>query len=198
MSSSLCFLALPLDNKASDPKPDSNSPSWISVDEAAVLIQEHCDIGPKRAAAMLSQACASGKVQTKFVAAMFDQQKILIENISPSEWKHPVLNPIDRTGIDLRSGRVHSLECYPGDISINSDELKQWLTRPGPKRGAIDRYQADDRALYTELERLKAQKNLLDTQAARLLAHKIKGNNSSEDSRVRRLVRRYRKDNNSH
>jgi hypothetical protein len=65
--------------------------------------------------------------------------------------------------------------------------------RPGPAPGAIDRFGKDDRALYPEIGRLMREQNITEGEAARRLAPRIKGR-GNEDSRIRRLAGRYRKE----
>jgi hypothetical protein len=63
--------------------------------------------------------------------------------------------------------------------------------RPGPRRGTIDRFADDDRALFPAMTTLMKEKNFSPTEAARSLRNKIKGR-GSENSRIRRLAKRYR------
>jgi hypothetical protein len=65
--------------------------------------------------------------------------------------------------------------------------------RRGPRPGTIDRFAEADRALFPDMTTLMKQKNISPTEAARSLSKKIEGR-GGENSRIRRLAERYRKE----
>ncbi len=177
---------------------DPKSQELISVGEAIALIQGVFDVGIRTGRAKLIEACASEKVRSHYIAAVRAAPLIRLATIAPLSWygRHGVGVGV----VDLESGTFRSNDCYEGAIQINGADLRQWMARPrrGPIPGKIARYAETDRALFQELERIKREQNLTDTEAARQLAARIKGPNTTDDSKVRRLVRRYWAETNSH
>jgi hypothetical protein len=76
-----------------------------------------------------------------------------------------------------------------GDFLSRAKRVK----RRGPKRGTVDRYGKDDRALFEQMTKLIETENLTRREAAKRLDDlgKIKGRGVA-DSRIRRLANRYR------
>jgi hypothetical protein len=73
-----------------------------------------------------------------------------------------------------------------------SDAIKR---QKGPKFGALRRYEADDRALFNELERIMRDQKMSVSAASRFLADggRISGTGTPE-SRAKRLAALYRRE----
>ena len=91
----------------------------------------------------------------------------------------------------------NSLLTENGPRLVRGKDPDSQSSKRGPKPGEIDRFGAQDRALYPELESLRQNKHLSVSAAALCLAEqsKVAGlGSSSVESRAIRLAGRYRRD----
>jgi hypothetical protein len=90
----------------------------------------------------------------------------------------------------LRS-RGYSLPCFWG--GLKEDTVQTYARgKKGPKPGELRRYEAEDRALFPQIEKIIKEENKSPSAAAKALAEagKIKGT-GSPDSRAKRVVSLY-------
>ena len=154
-------------------------PQWIAAADAIVLIQEMLDVAPSKARAELMAARQSGAVRSYIGGVQGDS--IGVTGFVSAEVMHT-------------HDWLLALNSCEGTVMINTPDLRFWLARPrrGPVPGTINRYLQDDLALIPELKRIMRQERVSPTQAARRLVDRMQGC-GSEDSRVRRLVKVFKR-----
>ncbi len=128
------------------------------------------------------------KVGGKFIDLR--RMQLIRRAIHPSKWRD------EQAGsIDLATGAFRA-EDTEGSIEIHANELSRWLARPakGPVPGTLSRFAEADRALFPEIARLMREKMISATEAAwRLVLDGKVAGRGNENSRVRRVVRAYKK-----
>src|SRR5262249_52765058 len=69
------------------PDRDYSSPTetWLTIADALDLIMQRSNVGPDAARTILTDACASGKVRSRYIVA--HQGKILLGQINPGVWR---------------------------------------------------------------------------------------------------------------
>jgi hypothetical protein len=110
-----------------------------------------------------------------------------------AQYTGPLWSKIEIDSVKLRQARPKPLTAQPppkpASTKVPSAAKRRW--RRGPQPGDIDRFGADDRALFPELTTLMKDMRITARQAAQKLVLKIKGV-GGEESRIRRLAKRYR------
>jgi hypothetical protein len=162
------------------------------IADALQLIMKWCDLDPYQADSTLREGCNTGKVRAKHRIASFDGKSIGFVRVRPEVWD--LVTEIDADTSTLFSP-LHGGTFK--DVRIHRGDLKAWLSpsRRGPAPGAIGRYAADDRALFSEIDRIMKETKKSVTEAVRQLDYKgnVKGRGTSE-SHIRRVVRLYTKE----
>jgi hypothetical protein len=104
--------------------------------------------------------------------------------------------PPPRREIEIQRSDLLQIWLAP-EAPIPAEAVNVKKRRRGPAPGALDRYSAADRKLYTEVERIMRDEKLSVSAAALRLAEdgKLAGTGTSTpQSRARRLAERYRRE----
>jgi len=145
-----------------------------------------------RRLADLDEKTRNSHIRVKVAEKFIDLRRIQLIHraIHPSKWRD------DQAGsIDLATGAFHA-EDTEGSVEIHADELTCWLACPskGPAPGTVSRYSKADQALFSDITRLMREEKISATEAAwRLVLDGKVARRGTEDSRVRRVVRAYKK-----
>ena len=174
-------------------------PKWIADDvsvdisQALEMIMRARDVGPENGHVALLEACASGKVRSRHLVAFTDrngEKKIGLPPVPLAAWK-------SWPSIDVNESSITTFDFGTlNHIAISKTDLLKWLSRPrrGPVAGKLSRFGENDRALFSEIERIMKQGKSV-TEAARELDYEGKVNGrGTPESRVRRLAKLYRKE----
>jgi hypothetical protein len=164
----------------------SPTEKWLTIADALDLIVQRRQVGPDAARTILTDACASGKVLSRYIAAHAHQGKITIGQITPDTWR-------GGAGVNLNTGKFYSLDLGNiGPVRINDRDLRHLIERPrrGPKTGTLARYRTSDKALFPVMKRIMRTKKVSATEAATQLAEagRVAGY-GSPSSRAKRLVK---------
>src|SRR5262249_48686687 len=154
----------------------SPTETWLTIADALDLIMQRSNVGPDAARTILTDACASGKVRSRYIVA--HQGKILLGQINPGVWRGAV-----GAGGNVKTGKFQSWDLdHIGDVGINDRDLRSWSARPrrGPKIGTLARFREADEALFSEMKRIMKEKRVSATEAASRLAEagKVAGHGS--------------------
>lgn len=98
------------------------------------------------------------------------------------------------TDDEARSSLSNDAAGNAGEVPSNAT-LKRMRRPPGPRPGTIDRFGAQDRALFPQMEEFISQGESITGAARRLVnERRVAGTSRTDESKVRRLARRYCKE----
>lgn len=170
---------------------------WIDLWSAFCWMRETFPFSIINHEEAFKNALLSGEVPTRGKARYLSAYQRIEKNITADTEFLIVVNTMRTNAANFEAVQIERLR-FEAWINSNAIEYPEAPTvgnvqprkRPGPEPGKLRRYDAADRALFPELERLMKDEGLSKTAAAKKLANegRITGT-STADSKARRLLK---------